>query len=68
MELTTKHIGAYVGSPAKIIELTVSNGNANITEDVTDLNHNVDENFILALRELADELEEQNNLIAQHRV
>lgn len=68
MELTTKHIGAYVGSPTKIIELTVSNGNATITEDITDLNHKVDENFILALRELADELEEQNNLIAQHKV
>ncbi len=65
MELTTKHFGAYAGNPAKIIELTVSNGDATITEDVTDLNNKVDENFIMALRELADELEEQNNLIAE---
>ncbi len=65
MEFTTRHIGAYGGNPAKIIELTVSDGNATITEGVTDLNHKVDENFIMALRELADELEEQNNLIAE---
>ena len=62
MELTAKHIGSYGGGPAKIIELTVSVGNSSITEEVTDLNHKVDQNFIVALRQLADELEEQNNL------
>jgi len=65
MEFTTRHIGAYGGNASTIIELTVSGGNASITEDVTDLNGKVDEDFIMELRELADELEEQNNLIAK---
>ena len=60
MELTTRHIGAHGGFPARIIELTASDGNATITEDITDLNRKVDENFIMGLRELADELEEHN--------
>ena len=63
MKLTTKHIGAYGGFPAKIIELTVSDGNATITEDITDLDRKVDDNFIMGLRELADELEEHNQLL-----
>lgn len=60
MDFKTKHIGSYSGNPAKIIELTVEGCNSAITEDVTDLKGNVDEDFIMALRNLADELEEHN--------
>lgn len=63
MNFETRHIGAYGGNPAKIIELTVSDGNTTITADVTDLNHKVDEDFIRELYELADELQEHNDLV-----
>lgn len=38
-------------------------GNSTITETITDLKGNIDENLIMALREIADELENQNRLI-----
>lgn len=60
MDFKTRHIGSYCGNPAKIIELTVEGWNSTITEDVTDLKGNVDEKLIMALRNLADELEEHN--------
>lgn len=63
MTFETRHFGAYGGNPSKIIELTVSDGKATITADVTDLNHKVDEDFIRELYELADELQEHNDLV-----
>lgn len=60
MDFKTRHIGSYGGSPAKIIELTIEGLNSTISEDITDLKGNVDENLIMALRNLADELEEHN--------
>ena len=62
MELKTRHIGSFGGNAANIIELTVTDwgGNSSITETITDLNSRIDENFIMELRQLADELEEQN--------
>jgi len=43
-------------TPAKIIELTISDGNTIITENIIDLNNKVDVNLIMSLREVADEL------------
>ena len=63
MKLTTRHIDAYGGNPASIIELTVESDNSSITETITSLSDIVDENLIMALRELADELEEHNQKI-----
>lgn len=60
MDFKTKYIGSYGGNPAKVIELTVKGWSSTITEDVTDLKGYVDENLIMALRNLADELEEHN--------
>ena len=60
MNFKTRHIGSYGGNPAKIIELTIEAWNSTITEDITDLKGYVDENLIMALRNLADELEEHN--------
>ena len=68
MTFETKHIGAYGVIPAKIIELTVCDGNATITADVTDLNHKVDENFIRELYLLADELQEHNDRVDSTRI
>ncbi len=60
MDFKTRHIGSCGSNLAKIIELTVEGWNSTITENVTDLNGKVDENLIIALRILADELEEHN--------
>lgn len=63
MELTTNSIGSWGGNAAKIIELTVTDwgGGSKITEVITDLNGKVNEDLINSLRNIADELEEQNN-------
>ncbi len=64
MEFETKHIGSAGGRPASIIELTVKGTNIFFTEDVTEFKTNkVDENFIMELRQLADELQEHNELV-----
>lgn len=68
MNFETRHIGAHGATPAHIIELTVSDGNATITADVTDLNHKVDEDFIRQLYELADELQEHNDCVDAIRI
>ena len=60
MDFKTKYIEGSRISPASIIEITVSNDSFTITEDITDLNSKVDEDFIFELRQLADELEEHN--------
>lgn len=59
MDIKARHIGS---GDSKIIELTVTDwsGNSSITEDVTNLHGFVDEDFIRSLREIADDLEEQN--------
>lgn len=63
MELKTRHIGSFGGRASSIIELTASINGAEITEEVTDFRSNVDDSFIMQLRDLADELEDQNNKI-----
>lgn len=54
MEIKSRYIGN------SIIEITVSTNNTSMTEDITDINSYIDENFIENLRNLADELEEHN--------
>ena len=65
MNLSTKHYGSYGGKKSSVIQLTVTDwgGNSLITEDVTDLHGRVDTELIEQLRQIADELEEQNNLV-----
>jgi len=64
MEISIRHIGHSPVKASNIIEMTVTDwgGNATITESITNLKGNVDENLIMALREIADELENQNRL------
>lgn len=62
MNFETKHIGSAGGRPATIIELTINSADYSATESITDFKTNkVDENFIMELRQLADELQEHND-------
>ena len=63
MNLEIKHYGRSGYNPSNIIELIIKSNNTIIVEDVTDRNSKVDENLINTLRDIADELEEQNKLI-----
>ena len=64
MTFETKHIGSYGGNAATIIELTINGADYSATESITDFKTNkVDENFIMELRQLADELQEHNDLV-----
>jgi hypothetical protein len=63
MTISTRHFGNRGNNAPHGIEVTVSDwgGNSSIMEDVTNLNGEVAEDFIFSLRQVADELEEQNN-------
>ena len=64
MNFETKHIGSSGGRPAIILELTVNGYDYRATEDILNFKTNkVDENFIMELRQLADELQEHNDLV-----
>ena len=65
MNIETKQIGSYGGRPATAIEVTINLFDQSVTEDVTDRDGKVNENLIIELRELADELEEQNRLVIE---
>lgn len=54
MEIRTRRISKTM------LELKVTSWGTEITEDITDLNGLVDENFIQSLRDIVDELEDQN--------
>ena len=63
MELILKYYGKSGGTPSNIIELIIKSGNTVIEEDITDKNSAIDPNLIMQLRDIADELEEQNTLL-----
>ena len=69
MTVEWKHIGSHGGSAASLIEVKVSdwNGNASISEDVTNIQGFVEIELIHNLRQLADDLEEQNRLVNSHK-
>ena len=67
MELEIKHYGRSSYNPSNIIELIIKSDNTTITEDVTDRSGKVDENLIMTLRDIVDELEEQNKLISESK-
>lgn len=67
MEIKTRHLGSYGGRPASSIEVTISINNSAITEDVTNLNGEVDESLIQSLKDLVWELEEQNEKLKQNQ-
>ena len=55
MELALRYIGDSIN------ELTSTNGESTITEDVVEWNGKVSEELIESLRSIANELEEHNN-------
>jgi len=62
MNIRTKHYGTHgFTMPSAIIEIIIEGYNSSITEDITDLKGKVDDGFISQLRNIADELEDQNN-------
>lgn len=63
MEITLKHFGRSGYNPSSIIELTISHQNTTLTVGVTNRKGKVDEQLIDNLREVVNELEEQNELI-----
>ena len=65
MELNLRHYGGNAYQVSSIIELTVKSDNATICEDITDLHGKVDEKLIRDLRDIADELEAQNDLVKE---
>lgn len=60
MELKLRQIGSSMTKPASIIELVIESDNVRLSETITKLNGRVDENLITTLRQIADDLEEQN--------
>ena len=66
MDIKIRHIGYFKGA-SSIIELIINNNGAEIIADVTNLSSQVDENLIQSLREIADELEEQNNKLINNK-
>lgn len=63
MKLELNQIGRSMGRPASIIELKITENGSQISADVTNLKGFVDVNLINNLREIADDLEEQNTLM-----
>jgi hypothetical protein len=68
MEILIKHYGYSRTKPSKIIELTCKDYSTQFTVDVTPLNGLVDVNLIENLRDIADELEEQNKRVKEFSV
>ena len=65
MEIKIRQIGGSMGRPASIIELTVYENGSQIVSTVTNLKGIVDAELISNLRQIADDLEEQNTLISE---
>ena len=65
MEILIKHYENSRTNPSKIIELTCKDYDNQFTVDVTDLKGLVNVNLIENLRQVADELEEQNRLVKE---
>ena len=69
MTFETKHIGSYGGNAATIIELTINGADYSATESITDFKTNkVDENFIMELRQLADELQKSGVAVERKNI
>lgn len=67
MEVSIKHYGNSRMRPSKIITMTVDCGDAKITEDITNLQGYVKQSLIEELRNIADELEEQNKMLDEFK-
>lgn len=67
MNISIRRIGGSSYASAKIIEMNIESNGTKIVEDITNLHGYVGETLIESLREIADELEEQNNRLNQEQ-
>ncbi len=65
MQILTKHYGRTITGASKMIELTCKDYDTQFTVDVTNLKGLVGVSLIENLRQVADELEQQNELIGK---
>jgi hypothetical protein len=65
MDIKIRQIGGSMGRPAQFIELTVYENGSQIASTVTNLKGIVDTELIYALRQIADDLEEQNTKVSE---
>lgn len=65
MKVSIKKYGGSAMRPHQFIEMTIESSSGFITEDVTNLSGRVPADFISDLRNIADELEEQNRLLSE---
>ena len=65
MQILIKHYGRTITGASKVIELTCKYYDTQFTVDVTNRKGLVDVSLIENLRQVADELEEQNELIGK---
>lgn len=63
MEISIKHYGRSYNTASKIIEVQIKSYGTTISEDVTNVYGIVDSSFIQSLRDIVEELEQQNFLI-----
>ena len=63
MKISIKHYGKSWVHPSKLIHLIIESDGSTMTEDVTNLKGEVSKDLICELRNIADELEEQNQKI-----
>ena len=68
MELSLKHYGNSRTTPSTIIELIVESNGTTVTEDITNMKGHVKASLIQDLRDIADELEEQNRLLTNQEL
>jgi len=68
MKVSLRKYGGSSFKPHKLIELHVESSSAFIAEDITNLSGHVSADLISCLRDIADELEEQNRLLTEQAI
>jgi len=65
MNIKLKKYGGSAIRPHQFIEMTIESSQGIIVEDVTNLSGHISADLIADLRNIADELEEQNRLVSE---
>lgn len=63
MKIELRQIGKKQNGSFSVMEITIITHGATIVEDIANLHGGINTDFIESLRQIADELEEQNNLL-----
>ncbi len=67
MKISLKHYGGSRDTRSSLIEMIVESSGTTTIEDITNLDGSIDEEFISNLREIADDLSAQNDLVYKKR-